>query len=150
MAGRPIDYVGTDFDSVAVERCREIHGGPGLRFEVEDISHPSLDSTGFDVVFCINVLPYVPDPRPILATLARRCAAGTGLLVVMDPVPSAYWGAAFGGFRIRLRRPDEIAAAAESICGRSVDAAVLYTWQLLGRPVLPVGAMSAWRFPDPR
>jgi SAM-dependent methyltransferase len=147
--GRPMNYLGTDIDQVAVSRCTAQLGDANADFMVESIADPVLpqDET-FDLVFCINVFPYVSEPAPAIRTLLSRLEPKTGLLVLMDPVPSPYWNTTFGEFRILQRTPDDLAAHVSAAGAIALDSATLYGASLFGRGLMPLAAMAVWHGPD--
>lgn len=96
-----VQYVGVDQDEVAIARCQERE--PDASFVVRDLRDPPTpDLQPPDLLFMVNVLPYLREPVAAMRHLHRISHSRTNL-IVLDPHPALYWESEFGGFGLKLR-----------------------------------------------
>lgn len=133
------EYVGVDFDEIAMERCRKRFSDLTATFLVEDMTSPSLKFVRpFDLVFVVNLLPYIRDARAVLRVLASRCNTSAGLLFLIEPVPSKFWETKFGGFRVAFRQEASLQRLTTELGLNVLEHIILYTCSIFGLPCLPL------------
>ena len=81
LADQGADVIGADFAPVAIEKARELHQRPRLRFEVQDIESLPYDDGAFDLVVSCETIEHVPHPPVAVAELARVLRPGGTLLL---------------------------------------------------------------------
>ncbi len=80
------EFVGVDYSQRLIDYARQHNSGPGVRFEVADLSVWQPDEP-FDVVFLIGVLHHVEDLPAVMTSLVRLLKPG-GWLVANEPHPA--------------------------------------------------------------
>lgn len=139
-----IQYLGVDIDRVAVEKLSEATHRNGISYTTIDLRRDTPSITGpFDIIFCINVLPYISDPSSMLTSVSKFCTASS-LLVVIDPVPGPVWETDYGGFSIALRNPSLIASLCRQSGYRLEEEVYMCSGSVFKLGILPVSAMSVW------
>jgi SAM-dependent methyltransferase len=84
LASAAREVVGVDYDADAVAFNRSHWNAPNLRFERVDLTAPGDFQETFDLVLNFQVVEHIEDPRPFLAGLRARIAAG-GRLMLTTP-----------------------------------------------------------------
>lgn len=147
---KDFDYIGIDFDEVAVEECREKFENPNTKFLKGDAS--SIDLTGLKcidakkedctIVFLINFLPYIEDLDHFLSHLKKM---GPTHVVIIDPYPSPFWEDVFGGFRIYIRKPKMISLRMEILGFQKIHSEQLSIFSFLNKPIFIINTTSIWK-----
>jgi ubiquinone/menaquinone biosynthesis C-methylase UbiE len=82
-----IDYTGTDFAEVAVERARARH--PAVKWGIQDLTTLTFPDRGFDIVMASGVLEHVPAWELALINVTRVA----GQYVILHRLPISPSGA---------------------------------------------------------
>jgi SAM-dependent methyltransferase len=129
-------YLGIDQDRYAIEYCQQrFHGlGDFKTGDVRDVR--TLAAAQADLIFAVNLLPYIRDPEPVFAACQTIARGAHTLLIIVDPLPSVYWEREFGGFRIALRTGGEIMRIGEDAGWRLAETVHLAVTSLRKHTVL--------------
>jgi SAM-dependent methyltransferase len=143
---RATRYLGVDLNEAAVARDREKFPPSLAEFQVHDAAKPEPADWGvFDAVFIVNLLPYLADPLPLLTRIRPRLAGRDSIVVVVDPVPSAFWDVDYGGFRVLLRSPAALLDVMERAGYAPIELGTLHGLSILGLPALPLATCGVYR-----
>jgi ubiquinone/menaquinone biosynthesis C-methylase UbiE len=88
---RGFDVAGVDGSAAMLDQARALNPGADLRqTDVESLPFPDAS---FDVILCIEVLRYLPDPLPCLREMARVLKPGGMCLTTAAPLLNlnGYW-----------------------------------------------------------
>jgi SAM-dependent methyltransferase len=71
LAGGALQVDGFDVSAAAVAEARRLHAGPGIRFEVADVTRlPTADCT-YDLFLCFETIEHVQDDLALLREVKR-------------------------------------------------------------------------------
>jgi SAM-dependent methyltransferase len=101
IAALGCEVLGVDVNAASIERNRRESRYPNARFAV--VPGASFDlGESFDLVICSEVLEHLPEPQPLVDSIARHLAPGGTLMVT---VPNGYGPReVLGRIEIFLRR----------------------------------------------
>ncbi len=142
-------YTGVDFNDVAINRCIKIFDSQNTQFAVQDVNEPlGVFDEAYDLVFCINVFPYINDISSVTANMVNACSSENGLIIVVDPVPSFYWETECGDFSIHIREPEELRKVISAAGLKILECGHLNSFSLLGMSFLPIASATIMKKTD--
>lgn len=136
---KALSYLGVDFDDVAIERCSYAFTDKNAKFIVQDVvKSASIFEKAYDLIVCINVLPYVTNINSLARKIANASLLERGLIAVVDPVPSPFWEEKFGGFVIAIRKPEIVQKVFSAVGLEIVEYGILYSLSFCGFLFFPL------------
>jgi 2-polyprenyl-3-methyl-5-hydroxy-6-metoxy-1,4-benzoquinol methylase len=82
-------YVGVDIADDAITAAQNAFGGPGVAFEVGDVTATRIPDDSLDLIVCFEVIEHVLDPESVVREAKRMLAPG-GVLVLSTPDKDVY------------------------------------------------------------
>ena len=131
-----LQYTGVDQDALVIAHCEKTLGDCGT-FRCGDSRNLEAPALSADVIFTINMFPYIIDPIPIL-TRFRTILRPRGFLVVLDPADSSFWKHELPGFGVSLRSASTWTSLAAKAGWRVEEIASLGVFAIGTRAVLPL------------
>jgi SAM-dependent methyltransferase len=130
------NYFGIDQDRAAINFCRERFDSSASFIEGDVRMLTTSFNLPSDLIFAVNVFPYISNPGGVLADCKILAANANSLLVILDPNPTPYWDKEFGGFGIELREAAALERYARSAGWRLCEQLRLAVASIFGVPVL--------------
>ena len=142
---KAVRFVGVEQDKNAVAMASAL-GPKNATFFIGSLGKGNLSISGsFRLATLVNVLPYMPDVSEVMQDVAHVGDSPVPFLLIIDPLPSWFWERHFGGFSIRLRKPNELDGLLLQHGWEAVIRSLLVTLRVGNVGLLPLSHATLYR-----